>query len=217
MAAADKLSRGDQARHVAETLRAEIVEGRVAPGARLGQDDLARRFGVSRMPVREALRILQAEGLVEAPPNRSAIVSSIDAADMTDIFDMRVALESLAIRLAIPNLSNAQIDAAAELQMVVETAAQRDYGALNAQFHRALYDPCARPRLLGEIERLAGHADRYLRLALNAPLQRADSDAEHRAILAACYARDAAGAAEILERHIAQARDNLRSLMGARL
>ncbi|MEM8812199.1 MAG: GntR family transcriptional regulator [Pseudomonadota bacterium] len=206
-------SRGEQAQTVARTLRTEIVNGSIAPGIRLGQDDLARRFGISRMPVREALRLLQSEGLVELPPNRSAIVAEIDVDDMVDIFDMRVALETLAIRLAIPHLTNAQIDAASVVQREMETAEQGDYGRLNAELHRLLYAPCRRQRLLTEIQRLAGHADRYLRLALNAPQQRQDSDAEHRVLVDACYARQAEVAVEIMEKHIGQARDRLRDLM----
>lgn len=208
------LKRGDQAKGVADVLRAEIVAGTIPPGARLGQDALARRFGLSRMPVREALLVLEAEGLVDLPPNRSAIVAALDVADMLDIFDMRIALETLAVRLAVPLLSNAAIDEARAVHDRLERADMRDYGHLNGAFHTALYAACGRARLMAQIRHLSGLADRYLRLALTAPDQRTTSDAEHRALLRCCLERDADAAAAIVERHVATARDGLRRALG---
>lgn len=205
--------RGDQAKGIADILRTEIVTGALAPGVRLGQDALAERFGLSRMPVREALLLLEAEGLVELPPNRSAIVASLGAADMLDIFDMRIALETLALRLAIPLLGNAAIAEAQTIQDRLERADPRDFGSLNAQFHTALYTACGRPRLLSQIHQLSGLADRYLRLAITSSPQRALSDAEHRALIAFCFDRDADRAAAVLEKHIATARNGLLRLL----
>ncbi len=205
--------RGDQVKWLADVLRDEIVSGAIAPGARLGQDALAERFALSRMPVRAALLVLEAEGLVDLPPNRSAIVASLDVADMVDIFDMRIALETLAIRLAIPFLSNSAIANAAAIQDRIDAAEAREFGALNGQFHAALYSACGRPRLLSQIQHLAGLADRYLRLAITSKAQRVASDSEHRALIAQCLDRNAERAAIIVETHIGTARDGLKRVL----
>lgn len=205
--------RGDQAKMVAVTLRDEIISGQLAPGSSLGQDQLAERFGLSRMPIREALRLLEADGLVDLSPNRTAKVSALDVADMIDIFEMRVSLESLAIRHAVPLLTDMAIKAASDLQEKVAKAPQREFGDLNAQFHMSLYAPCGRRRLLASIQQLAGHSDRYLRLALTSPAQRRESDQEHEALIEACFQRDAEQAAQIVEMHIEKARSVLEVIL----
>lgn len=205
--------RGDQAKTVALTLRDEIVSGQLPPGSRLGQDQLAERFGLSRMPIREALRLLEADGLVELCPNRTAKVSALDLADMIDIFEMRASLESLAIRHAVPLLTDMTIKTASGIQKIMEKAPQRDFGDLNAEFHMALYAPCGRRRLLATIQKLAGLSDRYLRLALTSPAQRQESDEEHEALIAACFQRDAEQAAQIVEKHIVKARSVLEMIL----
>lgn len=207
--AAGRRPRGAQAAEIASVLRGEIVSGALAPGTPLRQDAMARRFGVSRMPVREALHLLETQGLVDFPPNRSAVVAALSVADLADIFDMRAAAETLALRLALPHLTNARIDAAAAIQDRIETAPVGDFGRLNTAFHTTLYAPAGRPRLLAHISGLGDLADRYLRLAIDAMGHKAASDAEHRALLDACRARDAAAAGALLERHILRARDAL--------
>jgi len=205
----DRQQRGAQAAEIATRLRDEIVSGAIAGGTRLGQDALAARFGVSRMPVREALRLLEAQGLVDVPPNRSAIVARLSRDDLLDIFDMRAAAEPLALGLALPHLTNARIDRAAALQAEIEAAPLDRFGDLNAAFHRTLHEPCGRPRLLAHVESLNALADRYLRLAIGTMEHQGPSDAEHHALLDACRARDADGARAILTAHILRARDAL--------
>ncbi len=205
----DGQQRGAQAGEIAARLRDEIVSGAIEGGARLGQDALAERFGVSRMPVREALRLLEAQGLVDAPPNRSAIVARLSRDDLLDIFDMRASAEPLALGLALPHLTNAQIDRAAGIQRDIEAAPLDRFGDLNAEFHRTLHAPCGRPRLLAHIDSLNALADRYLRLAIGTMDHQGPSDAEHRELLDACRARDEASARAVLMAHIVRARDTL--------
>jgi len=201
--------RGAQAAEIAARLCDEIVSGAIEGGARLGQDALAARFGVSRMPVREALRLLEAQGLVDVPPNRSAIVARLSRDDLVDIFDMRASAEPLALGLALPHLTNAQIDRAAEIQHDIEHAPLDRFGDLNAAFHRTLHAPCGRPRLLAHIDSLNALADRYLRLAIGTMDHQGPSDAEHHALLEACRDRDEASARAVLTAHIVRARDAL--------
>lgn len=200
----DIAQRGDQASAIAEALRQEIIEGSLAPGGKLGQEQLARRFGVSRMPVREALRLLATDGLVTLDPNKGARVTPIGIADLREIYEMRIAAETLALKIAIPELSNAQIDRAEVLQTELESASFAEFGALNSRFHRALYEPCNRPRLLAHIDSLSGAADRYLCTAIAQIDYAGQSHKEHRTLLAFCRQRDAENALTCLSNHIAR-------------
>lgn len=206
---AEKLRRGAQAEEIAARLRDEIVSGEIPGGTRLGQDVLAERYQVSRMPVREALRLLEAQGLVDVPPNRSAVVAQLSKNDLLDVFDMRICAEPLALGLALPHLTNAQIDQAEDVQRKIETAPLGRFGELNTRFHRLLYAPCMRPRLLSHIEDLNALADRYLRLAVGSMNHQSSSDSEHWDLLKACRVRDEERGRSILAAHISRARDAL--------
>lgn len=193
---------GDQARVIADALREEIVAHRAEAGAVLRQERLAERFGTSRMPVREALRMLEAEGLVVFVPNRGAAVAPLDAAEWEEVCEMRAALEPLALARALPHLTDARIAEVEAVQGELEGAALAAFGALDTRFHLTLYAPCARPRLLRQIAVLGAAADRYLRLAAGPIEHAARSHAEHRALLDACRARDEGRAVALLTAHI---------------
>ena len=197
--------RGAQVAEIVRVLREEIVAGAFPEGGALRQEALAERFGVSRMPVREALSRLVVEGLVSLSPNKGAHVTPLGIRDLEEITEMRVALETLALRLALPQITNAQIARAEALQAELEAAPTGDFGRLNTAFHKVLYEPCARPRLLQHIALLSQAADRYL-CATVASLDYAGiSHAEHHALLRACQARDEATAVSLLTRHIEEA------------
>ena len=202
------------ARRIVDTLRAEIVSGALAPDAPLGQERLALRFGVSRMPVREAIWQLEALGFVTVEANRRARVAPAGRADFVEIFDMRLAAECLAIRRAIPELSNARLDRAAAIQQRIEGASGERFGALNGAFHMMLYRAAPQPRLLAHVATLANAADRYRSMTRAAPSLRQKSDREHHELLAACRRRDIEAAVACLTRHIGDARDALSPLIG---
>lgn len=208
-----RTKRGAQPGDIAATLQSEIISGDLAAGQALQQDHLAARFGVSRMPIREALSLLSARGLVDLTANRSAKVAALSRHDLIDIFDMRIAAETLAIRLALPHITNAQIGQAADIQQQIETSDVARFGILNTRFHDALYAPCARPRLLAHITQLGLASDRYLRTAHSVLDHAAKSNREHHTLLAACLARDEATAVACLHAHIADARDILANHM----
>ncbi|MEL6793348.1 MAG: GntR family transcriptional regulator, partial [Pseudomonadota bacterium] len=111
-----------QVAEIVAALRDDIVSGAIAPGAPLGQEQLAARFNVSRMPIREAIRHLEAMGFAVTEGNKRSRVADMSLGDLTDIYEMRAALEPLAIRSAIPHLTNAQIDEAAEIQTALAEA-----------------------------------------------------------------------------------------------
>ena len=204
-----RLRAGDQVAALVETLRAQIVSGELRPGEPLRQELLADRFATSRMPVREALRVLESEGLVVLVPHKGAAVAPLDPAELEEVYEMRVAAETLALRRAIPELSNAQIDRAERIQDRAEASGMRDFGALNKAFHTTLYAPCGRPRLLAHIAALGDIADRYLTFTAGSLDYRDRSHGEHRALLAACRQRDEATAVELLTRHISEAGETL--------
>lgn len=203
----------DQTQTVADRLRARIISGELAAGQPLRQEAIADAYGVSRMPVREALRLLQAEGLVEIVLNRGASVAAIDARDLAEIHDMRVLAECLALRHAIPELTESRIDLAERIQDELETAPIEAFGTFNKCFHMTLYEACGRPRLLAHISLLHDAADRYLRIAIRQLDYAERSGLEHRALIAACRSRDAHAAEEILHNHIREAGDALLSAL----
>lgn len=191
---------------IAEVLRQAISDGRLAAGRPLRQVELAAELGVSRIPLREALRRLEAEGLVRHSPHRGAVVAELSWQEAREIGEMRLALELLALRRAVPRLDPATLDRAEALLAEAErTTDPGRWSALNRQFHTALYAPSERPLLLAHIERLHHNLDRYMRLVLGDLGHQRVSQDEHAALLAACRAGDAETACAVLEHHIATA------------
>ena len=190
-------------RTLIDWLRREIYAGQLAPGMRLRQGELAARFGVSTTPVREALSALQAEGLVNVDPHRGAVVFSPNPADVLESFEIRQALECLALQHAIPLLDTARL---AELQQLVdqmrETTVYDDWAPLNEAFHVRLYATSGRPRLCALIESLRRSSRYYIHLAVSDQVVSEEVDAEHQAILDACSAGDIPAATAALHQHI---------------
>ena len=189
--------------HVLDALRTAILAGELAAGETLRQEDLAERLGVSRMPVREAIKRLHSEGLVEVLPSRRVRVAELSRAEIEDIYDMRAALEPLAIRLAVPRLTKAQLrDAAHALEAADDEEDADTFGVRNAAFHLSLMNACERTRLLNGIASLLDLSDRYQRAALRHDEHNALVRAEHAALLEAARAGDAEEAARLTEAHV---------------
>lgn len=201
--------------YVEAVLKQAILSGALAPGTPLRQEELAGRFEVSRMPIREALRQLEAQGLVDFEPHRGAIVVEITLADAADNFAIRGALEPQALRFSLPNLAEADFTLADEL--IAEIDGEEDparMGELNRRFHMTLYAGAGLPRLLSLTEQHLVAADRYLRFHLAT-----DGDmgqAEHRALVAACRAGDEAEALAVLARHLGRANAALTAFFAGR-
>lgn len=197
------------AAEVAGRLRARILSGALADGAPLRQDALAAELGVSRIPVREALAQLEAEGLVRLEPHRGAFVAGLSAEDVTELFELRAAIEPLLLRRALPRLSAhdlAAADAALAAFDAALAAGDADrWGELNWRFHATLYRPAGRPRMLRLAQELNNSAARCVRLHLGlaGALPRAHDD--HRRLLELCRARAVDEAAALLARHILEA------------
>ena len=189
---------------VAESLRAEIVAGERAPGSRLPQVKIARRLGVSTTPVREALAMLQREGLVRLHPQRGAVVFIPTVDDLREHYEIRAALEAVAAartaELFQPDWSP-PLEALLDEMRTGPPAAR--YLELNQRFHTTLYEHSGRRKLVDMIASLRDASSAYLhiyRAAADFPVERLDL--EHRAMLAACVARDAEAAAEATRLHL---------------
>lgn len=192
------------AAEIARVLAARIVSGALPPGERLRQDHVAAEFQASHVPVREAFRRLDAQGLVVTEPRRGVRVASLDLADIMEVAAMRAALEALALRHALPKLAPADV-AAARLALQEGIKCADDLPALeeaNRRFHCALIAPCAMPRLATAIADLHQASARHLFATWRELGWQARSDAEHQAILAAVEARQADAACTLLSDHI---------------
>jgi DNA-binding GntR family transcriptional regulator len=171
-------------------------------------EEIATRFDVSTMPVREALRDLEAEGLVTIFPHRGAIVTQLSADELQDIYDIRVTLEEMATRLAVPQVTEATL---AELTSLVDQMENHvgdvaTLTKLNHQFHLTLYSASGRKHLCELNRMLRYRAQHYLHL-FTVEVEGGHSpqtQEEHRAILAACKRGDAEQAAAIMHNHVAQ-------------
>jgi DNA-binding GntR family transcriptional regulator len=191
---------------VAAILREAILRGILQGGQLLRQEEIAAQLGVSRLPVREALRQLEQEGLVIYRLNRGALVSALSASEVQEIYEIRSQLESLALRLAIPKMTAETFQQASAL--LGRTDHEMDvshWGELNRIFHLTLYAPAQRPRLLSLITTLHRNVDRYLRMEMVVLQYKERSQQEHRRILEACQQRDQNAAIELLIRHIEDA------------
>ena len=178
-------------------LREAIVEGVLAPEARLRQEDLATIFGTSRIPVREALRVLEYEGLAESEPNRGFAVTSLDADQIEEIYELRIVLESHATRLAIPLLTESDLTDLEDLYREMQESERSDARLIKRErFYLRLYGVTARPHLIGLISRLRQEVARSLRFKLVH-----DSPANHEAYFEAVKRGDADAACAELAMH----------------
>lgn len=203
--------------YVEATLRAAILSGRLAGGLALRQEELAEIFGVSRMPVREALRQLEAQALVDFVPHRGAVVTEISADDAADNYAIRLALEPMALSLSIPHLTEPDFTLAADLIAEMDEEADPGrMGELNRRFHLSLYARAGRAKLLLLVEQQLAAADRYLRFHLAAKGREHMSQQDHRAMLKAARDHDAAAAVQVLERHLRTAADTIAAFFASR-
>jgi DNA-binding GntR family transcriptional regulator len=213
----ETLERDTTAKVVAERLREEIQHGSLAPGTRLRQNDVAKRFGVSTTPVREAFAQLQAEGLLRIDPHRGAIVFHPSVDDVLEFYEIREALESLAVEHAIPRLEPTTArDLDALIDRMRRTSDARRWLKLNDEFHLRLYASAERPRLSALIDSLRDASKPYIHMFVvsRSPSERANE--EHKAILDACTAGDVDAARRAIRDHLRHASRDLAAFLGAR-
>ena len=205
--------------HVVDSLREMILNGEFEEGAQLRQDTLAAALNVSRIPVREALRQLEAEGLVTFFAHRGAVVAKLSLEEIRELFDVRVLLERDLLQRAIPNLGAQDIVRAQgvldDFDKAFAAGEVRVWGQMNWRFHAALYQPANRPLTMGVVQNLSARVDRYLRLHLQigGAIERARSD--HRRLLELSRKSKTEEACRWLCRHISDAGEQLVAFVSA--
>jgi DNA-binding GntR family transcriptional regulator len=193
-----KVSLVDQ---VVDELRERIADGRVNPGDTLRIESLAREFGISRTPVREAISKLEAQGLVVRRTGYAATVFEPQRNEVLELYEMRTALEPLAARLALPNVTPDLLRELAELVPAMDNFEASNWYSLNRRFHHALYVASDRPFLVSTIDNLIARADPYIRIYFKAyDLEQTQRD--HRRILAGVQRDDEAELSDAVAAHL---------------
>ena len=203
---------------VADKLRDQIIRGEIPEGAQLRQDAIATQFQVSRIPVREALRQLDAEGLIAIVPNRGAVVPALSPNDIEELFSIRALLEPEVLKLSIPHLTKDDYsEADAVLRKYVNELRRDDHvsawGRLNWQFHSILYSRANQPRFMAIIRNVNNNGERYTRLQLYLTHGMKRANEEHHQILEFCRQRDIVQACKLLREHIQYAGESLKQAL----
>lgn len=188
---------------IEEKLRNAILDGRIPSGTALRQQELATLFGVSRMPVREALRQLEAQSLVRVETHKGAVVAPLDGEDAVDAYGLRLVLESEALRLSIPLLDDQDLAIAAGFIDALEVETDfGEIGRLNRLFHMALYCKATNRRLLRIVEEGLNEEERFLRFNLSAMGLGKLAQDDHWDLLNAVSTKDIEKAIEMLGHHL---------------
>ncbi len=200
-------------------LRDLIVEGELAPDVRVPERTLCERFGVSRTPLREALKVLASEGLLDLLPNRGATVSRLTQADLDEMFPVMGALEALAGELACTRITDEQIAEVRALhyQMVLHYTRKElpQYFRLNQRIHEAIMDAAGNATLTRMYQGLAGRIRRARYLANMSKARWDQAVEEHEAILSALAQRDAARLGRILKQHLQNKGETVKESLAA--
>jgi len=202
---------------IVEQLRQGILDGSHAAGSQLRQDALAADFGCSRIPVREALFQLEAEGLVRIEPHKGAVVAEFAIEEIDDVFDLRLLLEPRLLAHSAPRLTAddyAEIEAFEQaFADAIERQDVASWGQLNARFHLSLYRHAQQPRTLAIVTQLLQASDRLTRLQMNRAPALDRAQREHHKLLALCRAGKTEKACEHLVAHTEAVRKDLHRLL----
>jgi DNA-binding GntR family transcriptional regulator len=186
-----------------DRLRELILSGELPGGTQLRQEKLAKDLGISRMPVREALRQLEAEGLVRLETHKGAVVARLSTHELRECYEMRARLERWLTELAVPNLTSSHLQTAERALEAMRTNMD-DYrwGRLNWDFHAALMRAAGRPYALALLHRIYRNVYRHFGVPIHLTDNRTPLITEHEHILALCRAGDVAQLGPFVERHI---------------
>jgi DNA-binding GntR family transcriptional regulator len=206
---------------VADRLRDEIIRGAIPEGTQLRQDLIASQYHVSRIPVREALRQLDAEGLVTIVPNRGAIVPELSPDDVEELFAIRALLEPEVLKHSIPLLTQDDIHTAQSILEKYVSELQREqhiseWGRLNWKFHQTLYSRAALPHFMSVIRNINHRGERYTRLQLYLTHGMKRANQEHKEMLDLCRKREVGAACKLLRQHIQYAGQSLKEVLQER-
>lgn len=202
----------------ADEIRKRILEGRYAPGYQLRQDFLASDLSMSRIPIREALVLLESEGMIKILPHRGAVVYKLSLDEIEELFNMRALLEPFLLRRSAPNLSPDDFASLHKMLVRYEASLRETdsslWNDLNAQFHLLLYSRAKSPRMLSTVTNLLQECDRHTRLQLsNIAGGRERAVAEHTELLRLCELRAFDTASELMREHVRQIGMDLVSIL----
>jgi DNA-binding GntR family transcriptional regulator len=201
----------------ADELRRRILEGEYPAGMQLRQAVLAEELGISRIPFREALILLEAEGLVQMEAHKGAVVAGFSADEVAELFDFRALVEPALLEKSAPLLTAgdyAELDAILrEYGDELRTRNPGRWGALNTELHMLLYRRARSPRMMATADQLLKSADRFARMQIAYTDGRARAEKEHVEIVAECRAGNIKKAARLLRQHIVSAGDALVRLL----
>ena len=203
---------------VVERLREKILHGDLREGEQLRQDAIATEFQISRIPVREALSHLAAEGLITIVANRGAVVSALSPDEIMELFETRAVLECYMLRKAIANFTEKDFQGVQEILQHYEESLENDadvksWGQWNWAFHSALYAPANRPVMLSFLKTLNNNCDRYTRLHLVFTRDLHLAGKAHHELLDACRTKDPDIASDALWKHITTAGEYLKEFI----
>lgn len=199
--------------YVADALRQAILTGVLKEGQELNQVQLAKHFGTSRVPVREALRALQAEGLVRQEAHRRAVVTTLRLDQVMELFDLRGILEPYMLERAMMRFDDEVMARLVDLTEQMDATNDHDHWLeLNSEFHHVLYEPSGATYTMDLAERIAARATRslYLRRGGVGVERNAEANAQHRELLEVVQQKDIHRASQLLKRHIEGTRDRVR-------
>jgi DNA-binding GntR family transcriptional regulator len=196
--------------YVLEVLRREILRGKRTAGEPLRQESIATQLEVSRIPVREALLQLEAEGLVEFVAHKGALVSPISITEIVELFYLRSILESDLLAACVDKFTPQILDEAASKLSELDAALDKQHDVdhwseMNQAFHRVLYQAAQKPLQLDIIGQLNRRSDRYIRMQLMLTKGVSKAEKQHQQILRYCAANDVQAASQLLKSHILQA------------
>jgi DNA-binding GntR family transcriptional regulator len=190
--------------NVTERLRRALLAGDIKPGEPIRVAQLEKSFGVSHIPIREAVRRLEAEGLIVAEPQRAAVAAGVDLEDLGGLYDIRRIIECEVIRRSVARMSEEQVERVRKTLLALEAVAQDhdspEFWDLHMDFHWALLEPGATAWVRRVLDQVWLASQRYVRLFVSATFD--DAMRDHRELLAACEAGDDERAEEILRRHL---------------
>ena len=217
MATADndtRISRKTVTSSVVEILRERIISHEIKGGQPLRQDTLASDLNVSRIPIREALLQLEAEGLVHFVPHKGAVATEVSATEVDELFGLRALLECDVLNISLSRITDEELDQSERIlaefdELLDPDADMHPWGALNWKFHESLYRPSNRKRTLSILGQLHTNSDRYLRLQIQMSADYSRAEQEHHELLELCRERDRRGARKCLREHILNTKDEL--------
>ncbi len=199
---------------VVDELRSRILSGELAPGSAMRQEALAEELGVSRIPLREAMRFLSSEGLVDHIPHKGTYVSMLSRDEVREFFDLRMRLEPWLFHEAAQKISLEALDRADRLVDDMDTVTAEKWGLLNWELHELLYRAAERPAAMNIVRGLHEKSERYFRFqVVNADIRQQAHD-EHRELISLCRHRQADKAEQALVTHISDAAEQIMAIVG---